>query len=188
MPRDGYGQNAIAHRAIPIGHSGRCLLTPVSCISKMKVHPAMLMKTNKRCLAPGIRCQRESGKQHYIGRWRGILTPDCCLLPRATQKTKVTPEMLMKTKGDRKQVGEESVMRAGNSGFIIHDSKCGAKIPYDGISPEVPENNEAHDREQPIRAPKFRQQCTRVTEAIRGKSRQDIPAPESCLLTPALKK
>jgi hypothetical protein len=95
---------------------------------------------------------------------------------------KVTPGILMKTKGDGKQVAEESVPRAGNGGFQIHDSKCGAKTPYDGISPEVPENNEAHNPEQPIRAPKFRQQRTRRIEAVSEQSRPAILSPDSCLL------
>jgi hypothetical protein len=47
---------------------------------------------------------------------------------------KVTPEMLMKTKGDGKQVAEESGLRAGIGGFRIRDSTGGAKPPYEGIS------------------------------------------------------
>jgi len=58
------------------------------------------------------------------------------------------------------------------------------KTPYDGISPEVFENNEARDMEQHIRAPKFRGQCTSGIEAMSGKSQRDNLSPERWLLTP----
>jgi len=49
----------------------------------------------------------------------------------------------MKTKGDGKWMAEVSGLRAGIGGFRIPDSGCGAKMPYDGISPEVSENKES---------------------------------------------
>ena len=67
----------------------------------------------------------------------------------------------MKTKGRRKtgSKGNGPGCResgAGDGGFKIQDSRCRAKTPYDGISPEVLENNDARNPEQHVRAAKSR--------------------------------
>ena len=76
--------------------SGSRLLTPVSCITKMKVTPGICMKTKEgENQVPGIRCQVSAkksgvrGPKSKIRRYSGrpclaplsaILTPDSCLL------------------------------------------------------------------------------------------------------------
>ena len=60
-------------RGLPgIRNSGSCLLTPVSCTSKMKVQPEMLLKT-KDGKKEGIRCQ-VSGVRKTSGSARGKTT------------------------------------------------------------------------------------------------------------------
>ena len=76
-------------RGLPgIRNSGSCLPTPVSCTSKMKVQPEMLLKT-KDGRKEGIRCQ-VSGVRKTSGSARG--------------KTTFQAGMCMKTKRTRCQV------------------------------------------------------------------------------------
>src|SRR5579862_9401894 len=89
-----------------------CLLTPVSCTSKMKVTPGIFMKTKEgenqvsgiRCQVSGARCQGKvrspkAEPQNVLGGTFCLPTPVSC-----TSKMKVTPGMLMKTKERENQV------------------------------------------------------------------------------------
>jgi hypothetical protein len=111
---------------------------------------------------PGIRCREKvrSPKSEVRGQNRppntiggGILSPESWLLSPALKKMKVTPGMLMKTKDGRKWMVQESGLRAGIGGLKIHDSRRGANMPYDGISPEVSENKESMVPKLCVRTP-----------------------------------
>jgi hypothetical protein len=67
------------------GHSGFCLLTPVSCLLylNMKVTPGMLMKTKdgeKRCQVSGARSQGRV-RSHIPGNTRSSHSVSCLLSP-----------------------------------------------------------------------------------------------------------
>src|SRR5579862_6045628 len=129
------------------GHSGSFLLSLAFGNAKMKVTPGMLMKTKEAERQVPRAGYQVSGKMLQaaspldFGEVFRFLTAVSCI---RHSKMKVTPGMLMKTKESEERRGLGCRERGNDErGFKIEDSRCGTRTPYDGITPEGIENNDA---------------------------------------------